>query len=65
MDLFTLAILDLGTYFAHRAADDSLASHTAACRCGIRDLASQVFLQVRGPNLRFRGVRSSRLGLTW
>jgi hypothetical protein len=58
---FTLAILHLGTYWAQRAADDSLAPHTAAYPCESEDLRSQVFLQVRGTNLRFGGV--GRVGL--
>jgi len=58
---FTLTILDLGAYWAQRAADDGLAPRTAAYRCEIKDLGSQVFLQVRGSNLRLREV--GRLGL--
>ena len=58
---FTLAILDLGTYWAQRAADDSLAPHKAAYPCEIKDLGSQVSLQVRSPNLRF--WEEGRVGL--
>jgi hypothetical protein len=58
---FTPAILDLGTYWAQRAADDSLAPRTAAYPCEIEDLGSQLFLQVTGPNLRFQTV--GRVGL--
>jgi hypothetical protein len=56
-----VVILDLGTYWAQRAADDSLGLHTAAYRCEIKDLGSLVFLQVKSPNLRFRGV--GRVGI--
>jgi hypothetical protein len=36
----------LGTYWAQRAADDSVGPHTAAYPCGIKDLPRQAFLQV-------------------
>jgi hypothetical protein len=39
-------ILDLGTYWAQIAADDSVGPHTAAYLCRIKDLADQVFPQV-------------------
>jgi hypothetical protein len=54
-------ILDLGTYWAQRAADDSLGPHTAAQPRRIEDRTSQEFLQVTGPNLRF--WRVGRVGL--
>ena len=41
-----LVILDLGTYWAQRAADHGLGPHTAAYPSRIKDLADQVFLQV-------------------
>jgi hypothetical protein len=41
-----LAILDFGTYLAQIAADDGLGPHTAAYRCGIKDLPNRVYLQV-------------------
>ena len=49
---FTQTILDLGTYWAQRTADDGLVPRTAAYACEIKDLESLAFLQVRGPNLR-------------
>ena len=58
---FIQTILDLGTYWAQRAADDSLGSHIAAYACEIKDLASQVFLQVRSPNRELQEV--GRVGL--
>ena len=58
---FVPTILDLGTYWAQRAADDGLASRIAAYPCEIKDLVSPAFLQVRGPNLWFQGV--GRVGL--
>jgi hypothetical protein len=58
---FTQRILDLGTYWAQRAADDGLAPRTAAYRCEIKDLGGQVFLQVREPYLRLQEV--GRVGL--
>jgi hypothetical protein len=54
-------ILDLGTYWAQRAADDSPGPHTAAYACEIKDLGSQAFLQVIGPNMDF--WRVGRVGL--
>ena len=39
-------ILDLGTYWAQIAADDSVGPHTATYLCRIEDLAGQVFSQV-------------------
>jgi hypothetical protein len=50
-----------GTYSAQRAADDSPGPHTAAYACEIKDLRSQAFLQVRGPNRELREV--GRVGL--
>ena len=35
---FTLAISDLGTYWAQRTADDGLVPRTAAYACVIKDL---------------------------
>jgi hypothetical protein len=58
---FTLTILDLGTYWAQTAADDGVAPRTAAYACEIKDLGSQVFLQVKRPNLRLWEV--GRVGL--
>jgi hypothetical protein len=52
---------NFGTYLAQRAADDDLVPRTAAYACEIKDLGSQVFLQVRGPNLRLWEV--GRVGL--
>jgi hypothetical protein len=58
---FPLMILDLGTYWAQRAADDSPGPHTAAYACESKDLGSQALLQVRGPNRRLEEV--GRVGL--
>ena len=54
-------ILDLGTYWAQIAADDSLGSHTAAHRSRTEDQLAQIFPQVNSPNLRF--WRVGRVGL--
>ena len=50
-----------GTYSAQRAADDGVAPRTAAYACEIKELESPIFLQVKGPNLRFWEV--GRVGL--
>jgi hypothetical protein len=59
--LYTRMILDLGTYWAQRAADDGLGPPTAAYRRRIQDHKVQALLQVTGPKLRFQGV--GRVGL--
>ena len=58
---FTLAILDLGTYWAQGAADDGVVPRTAAYACEIKDLRNPIFVQVRSHNRRFQGV--GRVGL--
>ena len=54
-------ILDLGTYWAQRPAFRRPRPHTAAHEAERQDHAGPAFLQVTGPELRFRGV--GRLGL--
>ena len=56
-----VVILVFGTYSAQRAAYGGLMPLTAAHSRGIQDLESRTFLQVMGPNLRFRKV--GRVGL--
>jgi hypothetical protein len=55
------AILDLGTYWAQKAADDSLGPHTAAHRSRTEDQLARRFPQVKGHILRF--WRVGRVGL--
>ena len=54
-----LVILDLGTYWAQRAADHGLRPHTAAYRCGVKDLTDQVFPQVTWGFLEWGGWDSN------
>ena len=49
-----MVILDLGTYWAQRAADDSLGPHTAARPRRIEDRNSIAFPQVEAPYQRLR-----------